>query len=101
MEIINRHFEKMEMPTCCQKCEGWFDLNDGVGSEKWFPRTVICYICGENEQTIIELEQDIEDLKDEINQAEDAISDANQTIVENCSKIGELIYKLLKVLEDE
>ena len=34
--------DEMDMPTPCQKCGNLFDLNDGVGSEKWFPNTVIC-----------------------------------------------------------
>ncbi|TDO68763.1 hypothetical protein EV143_12025 [Flavobacterium chryseum] len=88
------NFEEMEMPTPCQKCDGWFDLNDGAASEKWFPRTVICPECGEKEQNIVEMEQDIEDLQDEIDQANDAISSANETITENSSKIEELKEKL-------
>lgn len=39
-----------EMPTPCQKCGEIFDLNDGVGSELWFPNTVICENCGINEK---------------------------------------------------
>lgn len=92
--------EEMEMPTPCQKCGEWFDLNDGVGSEKWFPRTVICSECGEKEQQIIEIETDIEDLQDEIDQAEESITSANETITENTGKITELREKL-KTLEDE
>jgi len=93
-------FEEMEMPTPCQKCDQWFDLNDGVGSEKWFPRTVICPECGEKEQQIIDIENDIEDLQDEIEQAEEDIQIANQTITEHKPKIEELKEKL-KQLEDE
>jgi peptidoglycan hydrolase CwlO-like protein len=93
-------FEEMEMPTPCQKCGGWFDLNDGTASEKWFPRTVICSDCGEKEQNIIEIEQDIVDLQDEIDQAKDSISSANETISENTAKIQDLQEKL-KVLEED
>lgn len=100
MEFSNNNYEEMEIPTPCQKCGEWFDLNDGSASEKWFPKTIICPECGEKEQNIIELEQDIEDLQDEIDQATDAISGANETISENTNKISELQEKL-KVLEDE
>ncbi|MBP1222626.1 hypothetical protein [Flavobacterium sp. 1355] len=92
-------FEEMEMPTPCQKCGGWFDLNDGTASEKWFPRTVICSDCGEKEQNIIEIEQDIEDFIEEIDQAKDSITSAEQTIRVNTLKICALKEKL-KLLEE-
>ncbi|UXQ88827.1 hypothetical protein [Tenacibaculum phage Larrie] len=39
----------MEMPTPCQKCGEFFDLNSGASSYKWFPDTVICSECGAKE----------------------------------------------------
>lgn len=107
MEFIDGEFEyehseleEMEMPTPCQKCGEWFELNDGAASEKWFPRTIICPECGEKEQNIIEVEQDISDMQDEIDQAQDSITEATETISENTGKILELKEKL-KILEDE
>ncbi len=55
--------DEMEMPTPCQHCGEWFDLNDGCPSEKWYPNTVICEKCGEQEEKIIELEAELEDTK--------------------------------------
>ena len=46
--------EEMEMPTPCEHCGEWFDLNDGYGSEKWHPNTVICENCYEKESEEIE-----------------------------------------------
>lgn len=93
-------FDEMEMPTPCQKCDGWFDLNDGTGSEKWFPRTIICPECGEREQAIIDVENDIEDLQEEIDSAKEDISAGKKTIRVNTLKICVLKDKLQR-LEDE
>ncbi|OHT44448.1 coiled-coil domain-containing protein [Flavobacterium tructae] len=107
MEYLNEDLEEMEMPTPCQKCDNWFDLNNGVGSERWYPRTVICSECGEKEQNIIELESDIDDLQIELDEAEgdivsanESITSANKVIADNRLKIEELKEKL-KNLEDE
>ena len=43
-----------EMPTPCQHCGEIFDLNDGFGSEKWYPNTVICEECYRKEEAEIE-----------------------------------------------
>jgi hypothetical protein len=55
--------DKMEMPTPCQHCGEWFDLNDGCHSVKWYPNTIICEKCGDKEEKIIELEDELEDIK--------------------------------------
>lgn len=55
--------DTMEMPTPCQKCGSWFDLNDGCPSEKWFPDTVICEKCGTLEEKEVELEDELETVK--------------------------------------
>jgi len=73
----------MEMPTPCQKCGGWFELNEGSGSVKWFPNTVICQKCGEEEKAEIERDEEIQDLKN-------AIDDAEFTIKESRSRLQEL-----------
>jgi peptide subunit release factor 1 (eRF1) len=75
--------EEMEMPCSCRKCGEWFDLNDGRGSEKWFPNTVICEDCGEEEEKEIEKDEEIDDLKI-------AISDAEITIKDSIERLKEL-----------
>lgn len=66
----------MEMPTPCQKCGGWFELNDGTGSIKWFPDTVICPACGVEEDKEIERDEEIQDLKNAIDDAIHTIKDS-------------------------
>lgn len=70
--------ENMEMPTPCQHCGNWFDLNDGVGSEKWHPNTVICEECADLEEKEMDRDDLIRSLKAEL-------ADAEWT-VENCRK---------------
>lgn len=74
--------EEMEMPTPCQKCGEWFDLNDGCGSEKWYPNTVICEDCHEQERQEIERDEEIQELTDDISDAEITIKDAKERLIE-------------------
>ena len=67
--------EEMDMPCPCQRCGKWFDLNDGVGSEKWYPNTVICEDCGREEEKEIERDEQVEDLKSSL---EDAVYTVNE-----------------------
>ncbi len=76
-------YEELEMPTPCQKCGEIFDLNDGTGSIKWFPNTVICQKCGDEEEKEVARDKEIEDLKSQID-------DANFTIKEARSRLMEL-----------
>ena len=69
-------YDEFEMPTPCQKCGNIFNLNDGHGSEKWFPNTVICESCGRDEDAEIERDEEIEDLKSQIDDAEFTIKEA-------------------------
>lgn len=62
--------EEMDMPTPCQHCGEWFDLNDGCGSEKWYPGTVICVGCREKEKEEIERDEEIEEIKTLLSEAE-------------------------------
>ena len=62
--------EEFDMPVPCEKCGEWFDLNDGYGSEKWFPNIVICRKCHKEEEKEIERDEEIEELKNEISDAE-------------------------------
>lgn len=61
--------DEMDMPTPCMKCGKIFDLNDGVGSEKWFPNTVICEKCGNEEEAEIERDEEIKEMKDGLSDA--------------------------------
>jgi hypothetical protein len=72
----------MKMPTPCQKCDCIFDLNDGRRSEKWFPNTVICSSCAEEEREEIERDNEIYDLKAQISDAEITISGAKDRLKE-------------------
>lgn len=71
-----------DMPTPCQKCGEIFDLNDGHGSIKWFPNTVICEKCADEEQIEIETDEEIQDLKNAIDDAEITIKDARTRLAE-------------------
>ena len=82
-------FEEMEMPTPCQKCGSWFDLHDGYGSEKWYPNTVICSNCHEDEEKEIECDDEIEELKSQIDEAKEIISCS----IERLAELG-VEYKL-------
>lgn len=84
----------MEMPTPCQKCGGWFDLNDGYGSEKWFPDTTICEECYNEEAKEIEKDERIEELKAEI-------SDLEWTIADDKKRLEELKEELEKLQPEE
>lgn len=68
-------FDEDSMPVPCSKCGSWFDLTDGVGSDKWFPNTVICEDCGIVEQE--EIERD-----NEIRRALELLDDALYTVRE-------------------
>ncbi len=74
--------EEFEMPTPCQKCGKWFDLNDGLGSTKWYPNTLICEDCGHQEREELERDEEIEDLKTQIEDAEYTIKEARARLVE-------------------
>lgn len=78
--------DDMEMPCPCQKCGNWFDLNDGHGSKKWFPNTVICEDCSQIEDEEIERDEEIEDLLNTISDAEYTIKDAKERLKELCYK---------------
>lgn len=62
-------FYEMEMPTPCQQCGEVFDLNDGYGSEKWYPNTVICENCYREEENEIEEDERREEINIEISNA--------------------------------
>ena len=39
----------MEMPTTCDRCDCIFDLEDGYESKLWYPGTIICPTCHNDE----------------------------------------------------
>lgn len=78
--------DDFEMPTPCQHCGKIFDLNDGVGSTRWHPNTVICGSCGKKEDD--EIEQD-----EEIQHIQNSIEDAEFTIIECLKRAKELDFK--------
>ena len=98
-----------EMPTPCQHCGEIFDLNDGFGSEKWYPNTVICEGCYRKEEAEIEEDDRWEDINNEISNAlygldkeEGAwgkITDENRALiiqlVSNSVCEHEYVYKIL------
>lgn len=84
----------MVMPTPCQKCGKLFDLHDGVGSDKWFPNTVICEKCGDEEAEEIEKDNRIEELKAEI-------SDLEWTIEDDQKRLEQLKDELEKLQPEE
>ena len=82
MNHENEEFEEMDMPTPCQKCNNIFDLNDGYGSEKWFPNTVICESCYKEEEKEIELDERLDELYSQKEDAEWTINDVDKQLTE-------------------
>lgn len=74
--------EEMEMPTPCQHCGKWFDLNDGYRSDKWYPKTIICEECHSEEEIEIDRDEEIENLRYEIDDAQSTIKINNQRLEE-------------------
>lgn len=74
--------EEMDMPCPCSKCGNWFDLNDGVISEKWYPKTVICESCGNEEEKEIERDSEISELKNCLSDAMWTVNDCKRQLLE-------------------
>lgn len=72
--------DQMQMPTPCRGCGEWFDLNDGYGSEKWYPNTVICRKCYEKEEREIERDDDIDYLIEQICDAKTTLADCKKSL---------------------
>jgi hypothetical protein len=77
-----QEMQEMEMPTPCQKCNDWFDLNDGYGSAKWFPDSTICKKCHDEEYKEVERDEEIEELQNLIDDAEITIRDSRNRLSE-------------------
>lgn len=82
------------MPTPCQKCGEWFELNEGRGSRRWYPDTVICSDCGEEEQEEIEREEEIKELEEEMTELEESFKYAKQEIREQEDIIQECVNNM-------
>ncbi|GGG34020.1 hypothetical protein GCM10011378_08060 [Hymenobacter glacieicola] len=66
MSIIDIELdEEMEMPCPCQHCGEWFDLHDGRSSKSWYPGTVICKECRDEEREEMEAEAAEDEEEDE------------------------------------
>lgn len=53
----------MEMPTVCEHCREWFDLDDGYASLKWHRGITICSNCYDKERAEIEYDEKLEDAR--------------------------------------
>lgn len=85
--------DEMDMPCPCTHCGDWFDLQEGMRSEKWYPGTVFCETCAQEEETEIELDEEIEELKLELEEAEHSLEEAQQTIDRTNKRLRELNAK--------
>lgn len=85
--------DEMDMPCPCTRCDEWFDLHDGVSSEKWYPGTVICATCGQEEEEEVELDEEIEELQSELEEAKYAVEEGTQTIYRVQKRLQELGVK--------
>lgn len=83
----------MEMPTPCQYCNEWFDLDDGYTSTAWCKNTIICPTCGRKEEEEIELDEEIEELTNEIEDFKITISDTQKMLKEAEQKLTKLQSK--------
>jgi uncharacterized Zn finger protein (UPF0148 family) len=82
--------DEMDMPCPCTHCGEWFDLHDGCSSEEWYPGTVICAACGQEEEEEFEKNERIEELREELAEAKWALQDAQETIVRTEKELKEL-----------
>lgn len=83
---------EFEMPTPCQKCGKIFELNDGTQSVKWFQNTVICQVCGDEEQKEVERDEEIQDLKSTIDDAVITIKYSRERLIELGVDIPTVIF---------
>lgn len=83
----------MEMPTSCQNCGKIFDLNNGCGSDKWYPGTVICEQCASIEAWEIQNDEEIENCRN-------TIADAEWTIKDSTEEMKKLLVRCIE-LEDK
>ena len=93
--------EEMDMPTPCANCNEIFDLNDGYGSEKWYPNITICEKCHEDEEAEIEEDERWETINDEIGEALYGMDKDEDFIKRISSENKELILKLASLLKVE
>lgn len=83
--------DSMECPTPCQKCNKWFELDEGCASEKWYPNIVICEACHEEEKTEIEKDEELDDLETRLQDAEYDVNDCKKEL----RKLGREVPKII------
>lgn len=88
--LVEMETNEMEMPTPCQSCGKWFDLNDGYGSVEWYPNTVICEVCGKLKDRELELNE-------EITSEENSLADAKWQIDESTKELEKLKLKQVEL----
>lgn len=86
----------MEMPTPCEHCGEWFDLNDGYQSDKWHPDTIICSGCGYKEEKEIEEDEYWENTNIEISNALYGINEKENAWSKLDKENQEVISKLFE-----
>lgn len=80
-----------EMPTPCAHCNTIFELNDGVS----FKNTIYCESCGDDLNSMKELEDEIEDLKSTIEDAKITIKDTTEELESKEKELSDLKDKYL------
>lgn len=83
--------DSMECPTPCQKCNKWFELDEGCASEKWYPNIVICESCYEEEKAEIEKDEELDDLETRLQDAEYDVNDCKKEL----RKLGKEVPKII------
>ena len=91
----------MEMPTPCESCGQWCELDDMVGSDKWYKDIVICRECSDLEEKEIELDNDIENEQNNLADAEWQIKESTRELERLRVKKVELENKIEKQRADK
>jgi hypothetical protein len=90
---------EMDMPTPCEHCGDVFDLNDGCGSDKWYPNIVICEKCHDEEEKEIEEDERWNGLNIEITNALYELDKEENLLTKLDSENIEMIKKLYALLK--
>lgn len=97
---MNNNFE-MDMPTPCTHCGDIFDLNDGYGSDKWYPNIVICENCYNKEQEEIEEDERWENINTELTNALYSLNQEKDINSRLSAENREQIRKIAALLPDK
>lgn len=88
--------EEMEMPTPCESCGRWQELDDMCGSGKWYKDIVICKECSDLEDEEVELDNQIEDEENTLQDAEWQITESRRLLEQYKKKQKELQERIEK-----